>query len=295
MPSSPGCPQITLVTPSFNQGEFIEATLDSVLSQNYPDLQYIVIDGGSTDGTVEILRRYERHLSLLLIEPDQGSADAINKGLRLATGEWFNWLNSDDVLMPGALNQLACHAQRHPDRQWISGCKVNLDAAGSYVSSQAPWRENLAFWLFEAALFPQDATFLRTGFLRAKGIELDVALCNVYDTVLYLQLLAHAEPLLVSSVFSGMRWHPDQKTANTTQRALESEAIRAASRRLPHHHRITWTQRLCASRLAWLARPLLISLANLNLWPSRLNWTVEQYNAWTRSFQLCRIRDCIHQ
>ncbi len=293
MLNTSGLPSITLVTPSFNQAEFIESTLDSVLSQNYPNLQYIVIDAGSTDGSIDILRRYEPHLSLLVIEPDKGSADAINKGLRLANGEWFNWLNSDDVLMPGALIQLAGHAQRWPTRQWISGCKVNLDVGGAYVSSQAPWREDLGFWLFDMALFPQDATFMRTNFLRSLDIELDVGLCNVYDTVLYLQLLAYDEPLIVSTVFSGMRWHPDQKTANVQQRIIEGVAIHSAARQLPRHRRVALAQRLCSSRLAWLAQPMFIALAKLNLWPSRLNWAVEQYDVWTRSYQICMIRDCI--
>ena len=286
-------PRITIVTPSYNQGQFSEATIDSVLSQCYPNLEYIVIDACSTDHTVELLRKYEKYLSHLIIEPDRGSADAINKGLRMASGTWFNWLNSDDVLMPGALMQLADHAQRWPERQWISGCKVNLDVYGSYVSSQAPWREDLAFWLFNAALFPQDATFIRTTFLRSQGIELDVELCNVYDTVLYLQLLAHAEPLLVSTVFSGMRWHADQKTANASQRALEGAAIQSASKSLPRHRRTALAQRLNSSRLSWLAQPLIITLARLNLWPSRLNWPVEQYDVWTRTYRSCRIRDCI--
>lgn len=96
-------PKITLVTPSFNQGEFIEETIRSVLLQNYPNLEYIIIDGGSTDDTVAIIKKYEKYISYWISEKDKGQSEAINKGLKIATGEIFNWLNSDDYYAPGTL------------------------------------------------------------------------------------------------------------------------------------------------------------------------------------------------
>lgn len=284
-------PRVTLVTPSFNQGQYIEQTIDSVLSQGYSNLQYIIIDGGSTDNTHAILRRYAKFFDRLIIEPDNGSADAINKGLKLANGSWFNWLNSDDLLMPGALNLLAEHAHRWPHKQWITGCKVNIDASGRYVSSQAPWREDLAFWLLGEALFPQDATFIKTEFLRRNNLILDARLKNVYDTVLYLDLLAYSEPLVVSSVFSAMRWHPDQKTADSAQRNKEAFIVAAAKRRLPNYPWIAFLTRLCCSRASTLAIPFFSALAKLGLCPSRLNWDVEHFNVWEQRFESRKIKD----
>lgn len=100
-------PRICIVTPSFNQAEFIEETIRSILLQNYPNLQYVVIDGGSTDGTVQILERYSQWIDYWESEPDRGQSHAINKGLARCAGEWFNWINSDDLLLPCALALLA--------------------------------------------------------------------------------------------------------------------------------------------------------------------------------------------
>ena len=98
-------PKISIVTPSFNQAKFIRATIDSVLSQDYPDLEYFIIDGGSTDGTTEILKSYGQKIKWIS-EKDKGQTDAINKGLKLSEGELLAYLNSDDIYLPGALKKV---------------------------------------------------------------------------------------------------------------------------------------------------------------------------------------------
>ena len=107
------CPRITIITPSLNQGEFLEDTILSILNQNYPNLEYFIVDGGSTDNSVDIIKKYEHRIDWWVSEPDRGQSHAINKGLERATGDIINWINSDDLLFPGALQRVASCYQRH--------------------------------------------------------------------------------------------------------------------------------------------------------------------------------------
>ena len=111
---SESAPLISIITPSFNQAAFLEETLLSVLGQDYPAIEYIVIDGGSTDGSVAILERYADQLAYWVSEPDAGQADAINKGFAKATGKYVAWLNSDDVYLPGAVATAVAALEEKP-------------------------------------------------------------------------------------------------------------------------------------------------------------------------------------
>lgn len=138
-------PKITIITPSYNQGQFIEQTICSVIEQDYPNVEYIVMDGGSSDQTISILKQYDRHL-IWRSESDRGQAHAINKGVAIATGEILGYLNSDDYLEPGALYTVGKYFADHPGAEWLTGqCRI-VDEQGTEVRKVITKYKN--FWLF---------------------------------------------------------------------------------------------------------------------------------------------------
>lgn len=131
-PGSPW-PRLSIVTPSYNQGQFLEETIRSVLLQGYPNLEYIIIDGGSTDGSVDIIHRYEPWLAYWVSEPDRGQSHAINKGLEKSTGQLFNWHNSDDVLTPNSLATTVTAMVNHPEAGYVYGYSIVIDSQSSVL------------------------------------------------------------------------------------------------------------------------------------------------------------------
>ncbi len=126
-------PKISIITPSYNQGQFLEETMLSVLNQNYPNLEYIVIDGGSTDNSVEIIKKYEKRLKYWVSEKDGGQTDAINKGLRRSNGEIIGWLNSDDTYVPGAFFHVAKAFSAHRECVLVHGNRILIDAQSRVI------------------------------------------------------------------------------------------------------------------------------------------------------------------
>ena len=143
----PDLPLVSIITPSYNQGQFLEATLRSVLEQDYPHLEYIVIDGGSQDGSPEIIRRYAGRLAYWESQPDRGQSHAINKGLQRASGEILGWLNSDDLLLPGTLQTVVETFLAEPAVDVIYGRLERIDAAGSLLPTPELPKDRVEFGL----------------------------------------------------------------------------------------------------------------------------------------------------
>lgn len=120
-------PKITIVTPSYNQAEFLERTILSIINQDYPNMEYFVCDGGSTDGSVDIIKKYENNITWWCSEKDKGQTDAINKGMKKATGDIVGWINSDDVLLPGALKQIGAYYIKNPSTDFLNGLTIQID------------------------------------------------------------------------------------------------------------------------------------------------------------------------
>lgn len=162
--------QISIVTPSFNQAQFISQTLESVLSQDYPQLEYLVIDGGSTDGTVEILRQQTDPRLRWKSEPDNGQSDAINRGMQAAQGDILAYLNSDDVLLQGTLSFVADYFETHPDIDLLCGCVYTIDERGYRIPPELRVKP-LTWWdiLTMRMVLPQQGVFWRRRVMKQIG------------------------------------------------------------------------------------------------------------------------------
>ena len=122
--------KISIVVPSFNQGNYLEETFRSIIGQGYPCVEIIVMDGGSTDNSVDVIKKYEKYITYWQSQKDNGQSDAINSGFRKATGDYVTWLNSDDVLLPGALLNIAKTIEKHPDVNWFLGNVLWMNKIG---------------------------------------------------------------------------------------------------------------------------------------------------------------------
>jgi len=212
-------PRITVITPSFNQSEFLEETIISVLGQGYPNLEYIVIDGGSTDGSVDIIRRYENRLAYWVSEPDRGQSHAINKGLARSTGDIVAWLNSDDCYRPGALQAVAeimCEGGAIVRPVVYGDCDV-VDEHGSPIGH---WKglplvrdRMIAFWRWNWELdwcIIQPATFIAGDLFRRN--LLDENLYLVMDRELFIRLSDSSPFSYVPRTLAAFRAYADSKT-----------------------------------------------------------------------------------
>ena len=209
-------PKITIVTPSFNQGQYIEETIRSVILQGYPNLEYIVMDGGSTDETVEMLRKYDKFITFWTSERDAGQSDAINKGLARATGEVFNWINSDDVLAHNALRQLATVFQKNPDAHAVCGYYFFM---GENVQSTQKQRL-LLFDDLEKTLtlgsMSQPSLFWKMDTVRQlKAVNQHLNYTMDWEMWHRFWLVTNApKVVLIEAVLAHFRWHDTSKTVS---------------------------------------------------------------------------------
>jgi glycosyltransferase involved in cell wall biosynthesis len=214
-------PSISLVTPSLNQGRFIRATLESVLSQDYPQLDYRVQDGGSTDGTLAALHEYEARVAFVS-EKDRGQADAINRGLSKATGEVLGYLNSDDVLRPGALTAVGEAFASDPELMFVWGRASYLDEAGKAVSPYLVTPDAIER-LADACFIAQPAAFFRRKAWEEVGL-FDESLHHTMDYDYWLRIAARyprSKMRFLDRELAGCRMHADAKTVAGWTRALD--------------------------------------------------------------------------
>ncbi len=239
-------PKISIVTPTLNSEAFLEECIQSVLSQHYPNLEYIIVDGGSSDNTTAVIERYKDSFYAVIQEADNGAAEAINKGFSISTGEIMYWLNSDDKLHPGALYGVAQLFDSFPQVEWLMGLPTWFSESGAAYSEmsygyskfyQSPKYINdsmhLKFarwskWRFAMGDFSaiqQESVFWRRSLWQKAGGSLQAEII-AYDLELWTRFFQHAKLFTAQVILAGFRVHKKQVSAVQRERYMaESERI----------------------------------------------------------------------
>ena len=213
LPPGQSWPKISIVTPSFNQGAYLEKTIRSVLLQGYPNLEYIIIDGGSTDKSIEIIKKYEPWINFWVSEKDRGQSHAINKGMEKATGDLLNWLNSDDYFLPGALFKLAQSYLEDPSVGVVYGQGHIVNAKGKIIYTpelKQITRESLINWCFGNNFMQPSSLISRKAWTDSS--PLDENFHYTMDVDLYLKIAEKYKFRMVNDVLSISLSHGEAKT-----------------------------------------------------------------------------------
>lgn len=205
-----GWPKISLVTPVFNSARYLEATIRSVLNQQYPNLEYIIVDGGSTDGSVQIIRKYEPQLHAWVSEPDRGMYDAINKGFGRSSGELMGWISATDLLHAGSLFVVGGVFRQFPEVEWITGRPTGFSDDGMAVEvlKLRQW-SRMPFLAGANRYIQQESTFWRRSLWERAGGRVDDSRRSASDFELWVRFFRYAKLYPVDALIGGFRSHPD--------------------------------------------------------------------------------------
>jgi glycosyltransferase involved in cell wall biosynthesis len=233
-------PRLTVITPSLNQAQYLERALRSVLDQDYPNLEYIVMDGGSKDGSVEILRRYDDRLAHWVSEPDDGQAWAINRAIERSTGEVIAYINSDDYYLPGAFDAALPFFQDSAVRWVVGACEVReSDGTLTSLTTPVPPVGRRANWIRSTWYAPQASSFWRRDVFDEFGLLRD-DLEFVFDTEFGLRLvLGGVRPLTIEQPLAVRYLHEEAKSAERSR--FDREFKRKVAKDL--RGRLTWSER----------------------------------------------------
>lgn len=231
-------PRVSIVTPSFNQRRFLEATVESVLGQGYPNLEYVVMDGGSKDGSAEYLRSVESRLTAWRSEPDKGQADAINKAFALTSGEIMAWVNSDDLMLPGAIDSVVAFFAEHPEIEVVYGQRVVIDHDGREVGRWVLPRHSTSAFLWRDYI-PQETLFWRRSLWDGCGSRVDASFQFAMDWELVLRFHEHGGRFARLPRYLGaFRTHDEQKSLAQVEKVGRPEFERLRQRYFPG----TWSR-----------------------------------------------------
>lgn len=205
----------SIITPSFNQGKFIEETILSVITQSYQNIEYLIIDGGSTDNTIDILKEYNNRITYWISEKDRGQTHAINKGFSKATGDIIAWLNSDDIYCTNAIAVVIEYFESHPDCMWLAGNEIFIDSKGKPYIRKYP---NSSRWLETTGMMSiyQPNVFLRREILTTVGfLREDFHMAMDYE---WYCRIAQKYPIhIINYDIAKFRWHDDSKSSQSSK------------------------------------------------------------------------------
>lgn len=264
-------PLVTIITPSFNQGKFIRETIQSVLNQDYPNIEHIVVDGGSTDETLAILQEYSQlgERFRFVSEPDRGQSHAVNKGLAMARGEIIGWLNSDDTYQPGAVTKAVRMLRLHPEWAMVYGRAFTIDETGQ-IRNACEYVQPADFLkLFRGCFICQPASFIRKSvFQQVGGLDESLSFCMDYD--LWIRI-AKAHPIgFIADYLANSRSHKDCKTETIWTTVGIPEIVKTC---IKHYGRVsdTWKTLYLQTHSAQSFARLVKETSRLYVWdvPSR--------------------------
>jgi glycosyltransferase involved in cell wall biosynthesis len=211
--------KVSIVTCSYQQGRYLDATMRSVLEQDGADVEYIVIDGGSADNSVDVIRRYEDSLHYWVSEKDDGQTDALIKGFQHATGDIMGWLCSDDLLLPGALELVTRYFEEHPEVDAVYGDSLWIDGDGNYIRPKKEMAFRRLAFLFDHNYISQPSMFWRRSLYEKVG-GLDSRFNLAMDADLWERFSQHTKIAHIPAYLSCMRYYPEQKT-----RAMHAKSL----------------------------------------------------------------------
>lgn len=276
-------PKISIVTPSYNQGKYIDETIKSVLEQNYTNFEYVIIDGGSSDNSQKIINKYRKKLKYFESKKDRGQSHAINKGFKHTDGEIMAWINSDDVLRPGALRLVASIFAQFPEIEWLTSLPstINEDGYQLYLA-QPPFyaRQFIKMGFYTRKLFGfimQEGTFWRRSLWEKAGSQLDEVPYSM-DMKLWQKFAKHSRLYCINACLANYRLNPNRKNNDQHQNyykeinnlvpaivLLPAKVIWRQIAKVAHHSKVSPSIYFDQKKLTWYFRKNLFQVQSFQL------------------------------